>query len=116
MIRTILFLTPIFHTLTLGKDFSKFCRDLEIPQNTTLLRANCDNLQKIETAAEVDLHNCLVCAEGQTRVPCPWGVCKFIDGAVLLVECSDVQDSTQYGLGELLLFEGRVPNAHILYR
>jgi hypothetical protein len=107
MIRTILFLTPIFHTLTSGKDFTKFCRDFDLPEGTTMLYANCDNFQKAETAAEIDLHNCLPCAEGQTRVACPWGFCKGIDAGVFLVECSDGQGSTQYALGELLLFEDR---------
>jgi hypothetical protein len=116
MVRTILFLTPIFHTLTLGKDFTKFCRDFEFPEGTTMLYANCDNFQKAETAAEIDLHNCLPCIEGPTRVACPWGVCKWIGGGAFLAECFDGQSSKSYVLGELLLFGGHVQNAHILYQ
>jgi hypothetical protein len=117
MIRKILFLAPICHTLASGKDFSKFCTDLEIQQGTTLLRAKCDSFQKIKTDTEIDLYNCVPCGDPGAREPCPWAVCEMTPEVnQKQVGCYTDGGEGLYNLGGLLLLEGRAQIAHILDR
>jgi hypothetical protein len=70
---SILLYAAFLATLASAGQFSKTCRGIEIPQNSTMLKASCEDENHNWSEQEVDIKACFPCTFKGSQ--CEWDFC-----------------------------------------